>query len=194
MLKIIASERPPLLRGDIEKPDLRGGRTVVTRTAPMKPVTPIDHRFAVRGVIGIAERRIIFSQNFRAQRFHVQRIESVVRRISLAGKKKLFSVRAPAKRNLGAGMPGQLPRLSPVGRDRENVPVAVALAGKSNPASVRRKERVGIRLNVLGERRGAAAFVGSDPNVAPENKSQLLAVRTERGHSRADDRLERLEG
>ena len=100
-----------------------------------------------------------------------------------------FAIGTPAIRNFSARMPGQLPRSATFSGHGENIPVAVPLAAESDPASIRRKERIRIRLDMLRERRGAAPFVGRDPNVASIDECQLLAIWAERRHTRADDRL-----
>src|SRR5258707_2886302 len=88
-------------------------------------------------------------------------------------------------------MPGEFTSAATLGRDRKNIPIAVSFAGKSNPASIRREDRIGVGLDMLRQRRGAATFIGGKPNVASINKCQLFAIGAKGGHACADNRLRR---
>src|SRR6266446_9655214 len=103
----------------------------------MEPVPSIDHRPAIRRVAWIINRRIVLAKHLRAERFHVEGIKGVVRRVTLAGEKKRLPIWTPTKRNLRAGMKRQLAGRAPFSRNGKDVPIPIALAGEGNPFSVR---------------------------------------------------------
>src|SRR3954463_505408 len=99
----------------------------------MKAIAPVNNRFAVGRKVGVIERRVIFGEDFGTERLNVESKEGVIGSVAFAGKEQPFAVRAPAVGNFRAGMPGQLARPAAVGRNSEDIPIAIPLAGKSDP-------------------------------------------------------------
>src|ERR1051325_7166412 len=62
MLKVIRGQGMPFTSLDVQKPNLRGCRTIVARARPMKTVAAVDNLFAVRREIRVVQRSIVFGQ------------------------------------------------------------------------------------------------------------------------------------
>src|SRR5207249_974693 len=97
-------------------------------------------------------------------------------RVAFARKQNVFPIRTPARRNVRAGMPGELPRATAIRGNDVDVPVAITFARERDPISVRRKQRISVRLQMRSNRLRPSAARIRDPNIATINEREPLAV------------------
>src|SRR4051794_10124450 len=128
MLKFIGRKGAAFLFIGCEDPNLGGSGTVITRAAPVESVAPVNDQFAVRRIIRVIQCGVVLAKDFASEGFYIQGIKRIVRGVTFGTEKDLLAVGAPAKRDLTAGMLGQLAGGAALCRNGVNIPIPIAFA------------------------------------------------------------------
>jgi len=98
---------------------------------------------------------------------------------SSGGEKNVFAIGGEAAGSIGAAVEGQPSDLAAAGRGDKNIPVAVAITGKSHPFTIGGPDGVLVVCLVNCQDRCQAPFGGHGVQVSVEIKSHGLSIRAD---------------